>query len=611
MNPNSKSPKSNTSSIGIISYNVPDGYSTNPMSATRTRTTANRLYSGYTKNSQQRQNVFNYQEILKNLNATFRNFDNFDNLGKSLSRILASSLQTVSLGIGFISKRQDYINVKFVDKINAFYSAKIMMNDNFNPIVKCVKEKSVQYVENAKFLNLSYLENSQITIVPVEFGKEVLGVFIVGDNAPGMHTDLYQSLANYIGLHNQYQILSSMVAENADIDPLTGLKNHKSFQEELHKLIDKSDSTKDNISVCIFDVENITQINREFGHAVGDEIIKSISTKIKESMRNTDFAARYGGDEVAIIMPSTSLSEAKYLAEFITYSISCVYFDNIGPIKVSAGVADWPNSTKDQEKLLVLAEQAMCLSKSKTCETGQSSIVTVGDYNFWDDQALKSFAEILLRRHAQIGIDFEDELVQKFHSEEIISNKHLLEVVTSLASTIDAKDTYTKGHSTCVSKYAEALAKEINLPQHEVERIKLGAMLHDIGKIGIPESVLRKPTMLNDEEWKIMKQHPEIGAEKVLMPNESLHDLIPMVKFHHEHMDGSGYPYGLKGEDIPLSARIVAVADTYHALISDRPYRKGMSCEKACEILKLGAGIQWDKELVRHFIRIAPSLMDL
>ena len=133
-------------------------------------------------------------------------------------------------------------------------------------------------------------------------------------------------------------------------------------------------------------------------------------------------------------------------------------------------------------------------------------------------------------------------------------------------------------------------------------------MLHDIGKIGIPESVLRKPDKLNDEEWEIMKQHPVIGAEKVLAPNESLHDLIPMVKYHHEHIDGSGYPCGLKGDEIPLEARIVAVADAYHALVSDRPYRKGMSCEKACEILKLGAGIQWDAELVRHFVMIAPSM---
>ena len=210
--------------------------------------------------------------------------------------------------------------------------------------------------------------------------------------------------------------------------------------------------------------------------------------------------------------------------------------------------------------------------------------------------------------HSQIGINFEEELVHKFNNENIVSQNHLMELANSLAGAIDAKDPYTKGHSTSVSRYSEALARAINLPEDEVQRIKLGALLHDVGKIGIPENVLKKPDKLSDEEWEIMKQHPVIGAEKVLAPNESLRDLIPMVKFHHEHYDGTGYPFGLKGDEIPLSARIVSIADAYHALVSDRPYRKGLGVEKACEILKLGAGVQWDRELVRQFIVIAPSL---
>ena len=155
---------------------------------------------------------------------------------------------------------------------------------------------------------------------------------------------------------------------------------------------------------------------------------------------------------------------------------------------------------------------------------------------------------------------------------------------------------------------SEALARAINLPEDEVERIKLGALLHDVGKIGIPETVLKKEGPLSDDEWAIMKQHPTIGAEKVLMPNPSLRDLIPIVKYHHERIDGKGYPEGLANGDIPLAAKIVAIADTYHALISDRPYRRGMNIEKAISILNEGAGTQWDGDLVRTFIQIAPSL---
>ena len=136
----------------------------------------------------------------------------------------------------------------------------------------------------------------------------------------------------------------------------------------------------------------------------------------------------------------------------------------------------------------------------------------------------------------------------------------------------------------------------------------MGALLHDVGKIGIPEAVLKKEGPLSDDEWAIMKQHPVIGVDKVLQPNPSLRDLIPIVRHHHEKIDGTGYPDNLVGKDIPLAAKIVAIADTYHALISDRPYRKGMNIEKAISIMEEGAGSQWDADLVRTFIQIAPSL---
>ena len=207
-----------------------------------------------------------------------------------------------------------------------------------------------------------------------------------------------------------------------------------------------------------------------------------------------------------------------------------------------------------------------------------------------------------------MGANFEEELINQIKNEDVLSQVHLIDLVTLLASAIDAKDEYTKGHSVSVSRYSEALARAINLPEKEVEQIKLGALLHDVGKIGIPEHILKKTDKLTDEEWKIMKEHPVIGAEKVLKSNASLHKLIPIVKHHHEHYDGSGYPDKLKGENIPLVARIVAVADAYHALISDRPYRKGLSIEKACEILRIGANIPWDSNLVRKFIELAPSL---
>ena len=358
----------------------------------------------------------------------------------------------------------------------------------------------------------------------------------------------------------------------------------------------------------MLDICNITKINRELGHAKGDEVIKLVAENIRKNMREGDIAARYGGDELALILPNTSVEQAKYVAEYLTYSLSCFFIDGVGPVKVSVGISTYPDSASDREKLLILAEQAMYISQAKGYKDGMSAIISSLDFNFWDDVAIKSYAEVLGKRQSQLGINFEDELISKFNDEHSVSGNRIFEIATSLAAAIDAKDPYTKDHSASVSKFSEALARAINLPETEVERIKLGALLHDVGKIGIPETVLKKEGPLSDDEWKIMKQHPIIGAEKVLTPNHSLRDLVPIVKYHHERIDGKGYPEGLSNGDIPLAAKIVAIADTYHALISDRPYRRGMNIEKAISILEEGAGSQWDADLVRTFINIAPSL---
>ena len=488
------------------------------------------------------------------------------------------------------------------------YSSKIFMSDDNNPIIQAFKNKSIVDKDNINYLNIPYLAKSSSVIVPMISINKCIGVMLVGQNISNINTNIVNFFSNYMGMFIHNIQLQEQTNKFANTDTLTSLYNHRGFQEILAKELAKAKDTNTSLSVVMFDVNNISKINRELGHAKGDEVIKTIAEKIKQNIRANDSAGRYGGDEIAVIMPETDTKDAKYLAEYITYCLSCCFVDDVGPIKVSVGISTFPECTMDQEKLLILAEQAMFISQAKGYKEGMSAIVSSSDFNFWDDMALNSFAEVLAKRHSQIGINFEEELVHKFNHEEIMNHTHLMEMVTSLAGAIDAKDPYTKGHSTSVSRYAEALARAVNLPENEVERIKIGALLHDVGKIGIPESVLKKPGKLTDEEWEIMKQHPTIGAEKVLAPNEALRDLIPIVKYHHERIDGRGYPEGLKGNEIPLEARIVSVADAYHALVSDRPYRKGMPIEKACAILREGAGVQWDSDLVRQFISIAPSL---
>lgn len=552
--------------------------------------------------------VIDYQSMVNKI-ADINLVDDINSYYMSIHKILTQYIDCSFTAFGLFNETSNCINLKLIDNLDNVYSSKIFSADSSNPVSQSFYTRKLIVKDNSNFLNISYFNNHKVSILPMISVNRCIGVMLIADIHVKPTEKLYNFIANHVGLVIDNLNLLEKANEHINTDGLTQLYNHRGFQEHLEKEIQTAEKTNTQMSVVMLDINNLSKINKELGHKKGDEVIKLVADKVKNNLRKNDIAGRYGGDEIAIILPNTNDTSAKYIAEYLTYSLSCCFVDDVGPVKVAVGIATYPESSKEKEKLLILAEQAMYISQAKGYKDGMSAIISSTDIDFWDDNALKSYAEIISKRYSQIGISFEDELLHKFSSEQISSQNHLSEIATSLAGAIDAKDPYTKGHSTSVSRYSEALARALNLPENEVERISLGALLHDVGKIGIPENVLKKPDKLSDDEWNIMKQHPVIGAERVLEPNEALRDLIPIVKYHHEHIDGSGYPEHLKGDEIPLSAKIVAVADAFHALVSDRPYRKGLGLDVACDILTQGAGKQWDETLVRKFIQIAPSLI--
>jgi len=179
----------------------------------------------------------------------------------------------------------------------------------------------------------------------------------------------------------------------------------------------------------------------------------------------------------------------------------------------------------------------------------------------------------------------------------------VLGIIVALAIAIDAKDPCTRGHSVWVAKYAAATAEALGLKPKEIENVVYASLLHDIGKIGISEKILHKPDVLNVEEWEEIRAHPVIGA-KILEPIPSLHELVPLVKYHHERYDGTGYPEGLAGERIPFGARILAVADAFEAMTSGRPYSQTRYPVQALDILIEGMGKQWDAKMVEAFVNV-------
>lgn len=553
--------------------------------------------------------VIDYAGFIKDVNDIIINYKDEKEALSSFHALFINKFNTSYTALGFINEQSGSVEIRLLDKNLNVYSLKVFISQDDNEIVKAINNGSLMFCDNSSFLKLPSLANLPSLIIPVKICGKNICTAIVSDCNLQNHSSLYQLAVSNLGLLIQNSNLKDKENQKSYVDALTNLYSHRRFHELLSQELDLAKKNNNKVSVAIFDINDMGQINREYGHSRGDEVIRTVANKIHDSIKKQDIAARYGGDKISVILKNMNADEAKYMAEYLSYSLSCCQVDDIGYInKVSVGISTYPDDSVDKEKLLILAEQAVLVSKTRGYNNGRSTIVSAQDYDFWDDAALNSFAAVMAKRHSMLGINFEEALAEQFQSENILSQNHLIEIVTSLASAIDAKDKYTKDHSSSVSRYSVALAKAINLPDKEVENIKLGSLLHDIGKIGIPEDVLNKPSRLTDEEFNIIKQHPMIAVKKILDPNPVLHDLIPIVKYHHEQWNGKGYPEGLKEEEIPLAARIVAIADTYHALISDRPYRKGMSVEKACQILEAGAGIQWDKELVRQFLSIAPSL---
>ncbi len=406
--------------------------------------------------------------------------------------------------------------------------------------------------------------------------------------------------------------LRDRMKSQAQIDTLTGLLTHTYFQRLLETELDKAQENDTAVTTMILDINNIQDINQELGHVAGDNAICHLASTVRRLIRGIDTVARYGGDEIIVILPETDPQAADEIAErFLKGLRERAPGDQGQPISASIGYATFPNDTKNKDTLLKYTEQALHLAKFKGGKTDSPTKVAYREAKRLNDKTvLEVFASHVARKYDNHRI-FEELLgvmEQKDRTRDpdaAASPEHLmLETIGSLAGALDAKDKYTRGHSQAVANYAVALAHALRLPPEEVEQVRLAAFLHDIGKIGIPESILCKKGPLNEREWEIMKQHPVIGARQILAPVTALRDVIPMVEHHHENWDGTGYPAGLAGDAIPLGARIVSIVDAFHGLTSDRSYRKALPITEAAAILEEGAHTKWDPQLIAVFLKI-------
>jgi diguanylate cyclase (GGDEF)-like protein len=328
-------------------------------------------------------------------------------------------------------------------------------------------------------------------------------------------------------------------------------------------------------SLIMLDVDLFKAYNDIYGHLAGDEVLRRIGEYIGSSIRSVDMAFRYGGDEYTIFMPETQLDGAYRVAERIRKTIESKTSSRVMPVTVSLGIANWPIDGVMKEEIIARADAALYRAK----QAGRNRTCLSSD--------------LVELKTPLIDVDIEE-------------RPRALSIIYALAATVDAKDHYTYGHSRKVSDYSVAVAEALNLSQDRIATIRAAGLLHDIGKVGIPDSILNKKGALNKEEWEAVRVHPELGVE-ILKYITDLVSCLPAILHHHEHYNGKGYPSGLQGGSIPIGARILAIADSYDAMTSSRPYREQLSSQQALNELKRCAGTQFDPELVDTFCKIIES----
>ena len=421
-----------------------------------------------------------------------------------------------------------------------------------------------------------------IAYLPLIVKGVVFGSFVVASCEPNAysqrHATLLEQLAYQIAMSIENSRLYAEAEERARIDDLTDLLNRRSLDELMATEINRHSRYGGVFSLIILDLDGFKAFNDNYGHPAGDKLLKEIGVVLKATVRSTDQAFRYGGDEFAVLLPNTPIDAATQVADRIRRKVASKPKAGHIAITASLGLANWPADGVTAEEIVNAADTALYRAKR---EGGNRSHCASGTLLELQDTPLSL-------------VDSRD--------------GDTLSAIFALAETVDAKEHYTNSHWRKVKEYAVLLATAVKLEPEAITKLETSALLHDIGKISISEKILNKRTPLTTSDWEAVKTHPQVGVNIASRVPE-LAPCLPGILHHHERYDGTGYPIGLKGEEIPLEARILAVADAFAAMTTVRSYSDALPIEEALDELKRGAGTQFDPKLVAIFNTAIQSTM--
>jgi len=419
-----------------------------------------------------------------------------------------------------------------------------------------------------------------IAYLPLIAKGIVIGGFVVASRNPNAylqrHMTLLEQIASQIAMSIENSRLYAEAEEKARADELTGLLNRRSLNELMATEINRHSRYGGVFSLIILDLDGFKAFNDNYGHPAGDKLLKEIGSVLKATIRDTDQAFRYGGDEFAVLLPNTPIDATSQVADRIRRQVALKTKAGHIAITASLGLASWPADGVTSVEIVAAADTALYRAKREG-----------GD-----------------RTHCASGtlLELEDTSLDSIDSKD----GDTVSAIFALAETVDAKEHYTDSHWRRVKEFAVLLATGAELDPEEIHKLETSALLHDIGKISISEKILNKPTPLTAREWEIVKMHPQVGVNIASRAPE-LAPCLPGILHHHERYDGTGYPIGLKGEEIPLEARILAIADAFAAMTTVRSYSNALSTEDALEELKRCANTQFDPNLVEIFHKVILS----
>jgi diguanylate cyclase (GGDEF)-like protein/putative nucleotidyltransferase with HDIG domain len=422
--------------------------------------------------------------------------------------------------------------------------------------------------------------SGRILIVPIRSGGLLLGAqaLILKNEEYNYETrSVVESVALELGTALQNARLYQEARQRADRDGVTDLYNHRSIQEQLATLLRHSRQHEEQFSVLMMDLNDFKYFNDTYGHPVGDDVLRTVAMQLEKICGNNNPVGRYGGDEFIILLPGQDHQQTYKTYQTLLATLEKEHFEVAPgvriPISMSYGWAVFP-------------------------EDGQTALdlITIADANLY--------------RYKQRG-EFEDENSATNNRRTASADRSTaFGVLDALITAIDNKDHYTRKHSDEVAQYALLIAQELGYSAESQRAVRISALLHDVGKIAVPDDILRHPGKLSHGDWEIMKQHPSFGA-LIVKDLPYLEDVISGIRYHHERWDGRGYPEGLAGTEIPIMGRLLAVPDAYSALTTNRPYRKGLSTEEALFEIERSIRTQFDPLIAKTFIEIMERQLEL